>query len=347
MRRLFPIAALSLVLALLPGASEGSHRKTDIVVLDTGDTVHGEIKQLDRGQLELKTDNMGTIQIEWNHIGALESNYFYRVSDGDGERYYGRLSIERGSGILVVSVGNQTASIPKYAVVEIVPIEESFWHKFDGSLSFGFTYTKASDVAQLTFDWSNVFRTERNLVDSKVNTIVTDKGEEGTTTRRYDVNVSYYRLLAAQRWNGGTTIGLQRNDELSLARRLTLGLSAGVNLVRSNRSHLLLGLGVTGNSELPTDSTKTIESWEIALSGSYSFFRYDSPKTDISTNFDFYPSITEEGRYRIEYDLKLRYELLKSFYIDISFYLSYDSQPVSGEGEQSDWGIVTGISWSY
>ena len=348
MRRTRASIPLLAGLCLLFAAAAGAHPKTDIVILDNGDTIHGEIKYLDRGKLQLSTSDMGKINIEWEHIDALESTYFYRVSNSEGERFYGRLSMERGSGVLRVIADDAILSIPSELAVEIQPIEDTFWSKFNGSMSFGFSFTKASDVAQLTFDWTNKYRTELNLVETGLNVILTDtRNDDEAYARRIDLSLSYYRLLAKQGWTAGATAAVQRNDELDLRRRLTLGLSAGINLISSNRSYLITTLGTTANSELPTDTTATTESIEAVIAATYAFYRYDTPKTDITTTIEFFPSLTEANRYRAEYDLTFRYELFSDFYIDISYYYSFDSQPVSGGEAQRDYGIITSLSWTY
>ncbi len=40
-----------------------------------------------------------------------------------------------------------------------------------------------------------------------------------------------------------------------------------------------------------------------------------------------FPSLTDSGRYRTNLNLSLRRELVKDFYLDLSFYHAYDSEP--------------------
>ena len=41
-------------------------QKTDVITLKNGDKITGELKELQTGLLELSTDNMSTIYIEWD-----------------------------------------------------------------------------------------------------------------------------------------------------------------------------------------------------------------------------------------------------------------------------------------
>ncbi len=320
--------------------------KTDLVILANGDQVACEIKQLQRGKLQVKTNSMGTIDIEWLDISVLRSGYYFRVETRYGRRYFGTLQMVAGESVLHVIEGPFPQPLKAIDVVEITPIAQSFWSRLDGSLSFGFSFTKSSDVKQLTLDWANLYRTERNLVDLKAKTIITDKGAEEDAKRRVDVSLTYNRLLV-RKWSANASGVWQRNDELDLARRFLFSVGAGFSPLKNNRNILRFSAGIALNAERSTGETQTNETGEGVFTASYSLFQYDSPKTDISTSLSFYPSLSSQERYRFDFDVKLRYEVVSDLFLDISYYTNYDSKAPSGEGKKSDYGIVTSIGWSY
>ena len=49
-----------------------SHSKVDNIRLANGNDITGEIKRLIRGKLSNGTDSMGTVDIEWEDVIALE-----------------------------------------------------------------------------------------------------------------------------------------------------------------------------------------------------------------------------------------------------------------------------------
>jgi hypothetical protein len=320
--------------------------KTDVVILKNGDHITCEIKQLSQGKLQVKTDAMGTVNIEWDEIQHLESSFFYRVESRSGDRVYGFLTMKEESDELQVFRGAQKHTYQQDEVVEIMPIEETFWSRLDGSFSFGFSYTKASDVRQLTFDWSNVYRAERNRVNLKASSILTRAGPDSNTQHRHDYSLGYTRLMI-KRWTGTLSTGVQRNDELNLQRRVITSLTFGYSLLKSNLHYLLISAGAAWNAELATGATEVTDTADLVFQVNYSLYDYDSPKTNINTNLYFYPSLTEEDRYRLEYDLKLRRELVSDFFIDLTFFTSYDSNAPGDAGEQTDYGIVTSLGYSY
>jgi hypothetical protein len=57
------------------------HPKTDVVTLDDGSILVGEIRSATAGTLQLSTSAAGTVDIEWFQVTGLESEYEYQVED--------------------------------------------------------------------------------------------------------------------------------------------------------------------------------------------------------------------------------------------------------------------------
>ena len=71
--RLALLAGLVLVAFLSGAGTAKAAGRNDIVVMINGDRITGSILSLTRGRLQLKTDNIGTIDIEWDKIATVES----------------------------------------------------------------------------------------------------------------------------------------------------------------------------------------------------------------------------------------------------------------------------------
>ena len=67
---------------------------------------------------------------------------------------------------------------------------------------------------------------------------------------------------------------------------------------------------------------------------------------DVIIQFEVIPSLTESGRVRTELSTQSKIELIRDFYWTLSFYDSYDSKPPDVT-VNNDYGVVTGISWSF
>jgi len=301
-----------------------------------------------QGKIQVKTHDMGTIEIEWKHIAALHSYYYYRVEIRGGARFFGSLSLDQDSKYFRISRHSDTLTVRLLDIVEITAIEKDFWSRMDGSLSLGFSYTRASGIAQLTWSWHNRYRTERDLVDLKSSLIITAQDDNAdSTARNEDVSLTYFRVMKS-RLNLSASSSYQRNDEIGLLARVSFGITGGVSPIKSNLHTLVFSLGAATNSEIGTaDTSEVTTSVEGVIRTNYALYQYSSPKTDITTVLTYFPSLTDGGRYRFDYDLKLRRELVKDFFFDISFYLRYDSRPATEGAANTDLGIVTAISYSY
>ena len=81
----------AVLLFALPGTAASATPKVDVVVLRNGSRIVGEIRSMTKSRLELKTDDMGTLQIEWDNISELTAPEFFEVEQMNGGLYFGAL----------------------------------------------------------------------------------------------------------------------------------------------------------------------------------------------------------------------------------------------------------------
>ena len=79
----------------------------------------------------------------------------------------------------------------------------------------------------------------------------------------------------------------------------------------------------------------------------WDWFRYDTPELDLSTSLQIIPNLSDSGRVRSEFDIKLRWEMVEDLFWELSVYDSYDSDPVLDDAEKNDYGIVTSLGWEF
>ena len=68
-----------------------------MLILKNGDHITGEIKKLQRGTLEFKTERMGTLNVEWPAVARLTSSIDFEVVLDDGRKFYGTLAPDGSS----------------------------------------------------------------------------------------------------------------------------------------------------------------------------------------------------------------------------------------------------------
>ena len=76
--------AVVLVLILIPATTVVAQPRTDVVRLANGDHITGEVVVLERGRLEFKTDDAGTIYFEWDNVAHVEATRQFEIATTDG-----------------------------------------------------------------------------------------------------------------------------------------------------------------------------------------------------------------------------------------------------------------------
>jgi Protein of unknown function, DUF481 len=332
-------ACLMLCLLALPAWAQ----KTDIVTLVNGDTLTGEIKLLERGRLQVSTDHLGTVNIEWDKVISVTALRMFQIETSNGVRLLGQLTTT-APGQFEVIAAEGTFPVDRETVVYIAPIARGFWRRLDGSVDFGLSYTQSSGVAQLNLSASATYRQPNfQLTGSATSYYTRQRDVEDTSRSAVDFRGvrpfgEYYMWLAQG--------AVERNEALGYDVRATVGGAVGRFLVRSNRAVLGVGAGLSTSRELPTDGD-SVQFLDALFSVRQSFFTYDSPKTDISMSLDVFPGLTQWGRLRAQFDGEFRREIVHDFTVGFTIYDSYDNRPPSADASKNDVGLSLTIGWTF
>lgn len=152
--------------------------KNDTIYLRNGDRITGELKKFEYGLLDLSTDAMKTVSIEFDKINTMHSSKFFEIRMKSGEKFFGHL--QKSDVLSTVNVITVTDTLPKrlWDIILIVPIKRTFFQKIDGSLDLGLSYTKASDVFQYSLNFNLTHRTNFYSTRFELESILTDDGEK-------------------------------------------------------------------------------------------------------------------------------------------------------------------------
>ncbi len=336
-------------LALLAGSVPALADKTDIVQLRNGDRVTCEIKKLERGQLKVSTDSMGTLYIEWKDVVRVTSKELYVIEKQDGSRLQGTLAEADTDGKLLLRDGNGAGEDRQVAMASVVwldplKLDEQIIKRWDGSVSAGFDATKANNDTSLSASFDARRRAEDFVLNFSGS--VYSRSQDGVEDSvRADFN-AIYRGLLEDRWFWAALGTFERNDELGIDLRTLGGAGYGRFLVQTGRTlwSVTGGLALVNEQLAGDEDART--SVEALFSADYEFFTYDTPKTTLTTSLTVFPSLTESGRVRSQLDFALRRELITDLFVEISVYDSYDSQPPD-DGEKNDYGIVTSLGYTF
>lgn len=341
MRGLWLIIIGFILLCSLKESSASS--KIDTVYFQKGDRLTGEMLSLDKGILKLKTDDGGTVSIEWKNIDSLCILNPLRILKHNGGILYGQLfpSGKRQVCILLDENG-QTSTIELQSIVELIKLEKRMLDRLTGTLSAGFSFIKATKVTQLDFSGNVQYKGEKTIFSANYNIVLTDDSE--STTQRQTGGASFDRILP-NNWSALGKLLAESNSEFELDLRSSVLTGLSYNFIRSNSQILQVGLGLSLNREFSGDlAQNNIE----ALAGlKYSLFILDSPK--VSYNFEGYvlPGLNRFGRVRSDINTDLNWEIFKDFYLKGSLFYSFDNEPLSGVDIHADWGTSLGFEFKF
>jgi len=318
-----------------------------VATLGNGDRITGEVQGLERGRLEFKTDDAGTLYLEWEHLlKIVGSMHVVEAVTADGRRFVGTLTAAPDRSIAVTG-SSGTDTIEMQEVVLITPIGRNFWSKLDGSIDAGFSYTKSSGIAQLNLNSETVYR--RPAFAGRVAASVTQTGQsdesEDDDDDRATVEASYLRY-PWQKYFVFVATKFESNKSLGLALRSELSAAAGPRLINSIRAQMTVGGGLSVNDERGVDVEAT-QNIEGVLTFRTAYYTYDRPKTNLDVSMAYYPSLSNLGRHRVQFDASAKRELWKDLFVSVSLFNTYDNRPPNPSANNNDVGIVTSIGWTY
>jgi hypothetical protein len=340
----FPIQILLfLLLALsLPPIAEAA--KTDIVVLKNGDKITGEVKGLLRGKLEFSTDSMGTVYIEWVDIEAVLSDTGQSMELANGQRFFGPLRNSENSEMVAVETEQGVVGLNMLDVVAMYPVEAGFWDRLDISTSLGFSWDKGSSVGKYTFGLDAEYRATEHLTRGGLTAEVTTQDNQ-EDTRRASANITHMRFRQNKRFISYFA-NADSNNELGIDLRLLGGIGYGWVPIRSSRKLFLLTAGADVNYEIPTEGDPETN-LEGVFRASYDYFVYSDPERTFNTSLTVFPSITDFGRWRADFNTDFRLEFIDDLFWVMSLFANYDSDPISEDASQSDYGIRSELAYKW
>ncbi len=328
MRR-FWLVILMDVSQLALTAPLAAREKSDVITFDNGNQLTAEIKSLEKGILDIKTDFMGDISIEWAHVSGITSSNNFEVEGEDSGEFFGTLGVAPEDGKLLVKGEAGVVQLELAKVIRLTPIERTLKDRFGGHVDLGFNYAKAHKNTQFNLGASVSYRVRSYAFEMDLSSARSDRDDAEETTR-HTFGLKAARFFAKKKtWVGMTFGNLEQSEELDLDLRAVVGAGVGRYLFRTHRNHLVIGTGLAFNHERYDGSESTQNSTEAYLGLQYSFFTFGAYESDLNVNLVIFPSITESGRVRSKFDFSYSHEIIRDLDLGLSLYASYDNQPLT------------------
>ena len=157
-RRIVSVLILFLALPLF------GRENTDVIFMQNGDRMTGQVKGLDAGVLYVSLPYViQTFSVDWTKVARIESKQLFIVKTEDGTVYRGVLTTaesakDRPVKIEVLEAPDKQFWIEQTQIVQIAETSDKFWQRFNGAVNLGIAYTKGNETVQYTLGSQTEYR---------------------------------------------------------------------------------------------------------------------------------------------------------------------------------------------
>lgn len=322
-------------------------QKTDTLIHINGNVMTGEIKRLVDGILFFKMTGMGTINVEAEKISSISSIKLLQIRTKQGDLIFGQVDTCITPLYVKVGYGVNKKRVRVLDIIEIYPIKAKFWKRLSGSFDFGIDYAKSTNMMRANSSGRISYRKKKSDLSTEWSTFASSQKIDTNiiTNQKADASITYKHLIKG-RWLWSVTAGENSNSELGLDVRLYFGVNIQNDIIYTNRHHLYAQFGISQNREYTTDGNEN-NSPEGLLALSYNVFKHTRPEITLITNAKLYPNLKFNGRWRIDTNLELKYEVFRNFFIGFKVYTNYDSKPNVSYAAKTDWGTTFSIGYTF
>ena len=314
----------------------------DSLLLSNKDLIVGEIKSMDRGVITIGTDySKDDFRVKWSGISKIHTNSFYIITLADGTRLNGKLNTSAPGTITIQTKEGIQKTFKNEELVYLKSLDKGFWDRLNASADFGFGLTKSQNLKQISLRSNIGYLAENWSASVHYNSMYSNQ-DHVNAIRNTDAGLVYNQLLQRD-WYIPVSLSFFSNTEQKIQLRTMGKVGIGNYIVHTNHSYWGIAGGFTYNSENYTEAADR-KSWEGYVGTELNL--YDIGNLSLLTKLVAYPSITESGRFRSDFNFDAKYDLPKDFYIKFGLTVNYDNRPVSGASD-TDYVMQTGFGWKW
>lgn len=320
-----------------------SFSQNDTIVVKNGNVLYGEIKKLRSGVLTMETPYSDSdFTIDFGEVTEIRIQKRCFLILSGGRRRTGYIKSESPNKFTFSDKNGVTEVFDISELIVLEELDDRFWKRISGNIDLSYTLTKANNASQLTVGGGLAYRGPKWVSNATINSL--DSNQDNTAEiQRTNITAEIQRILP-RNWYLLANISFLSNTEQALESRYGIRPGAGRFLVLSNKLSWGLNAGLNFNIENFNDTTPDNQSTELFIGSQLNMFDYKD--WSLNTNINVFPSLSESGRWRIDYSLDMKWDLPYDFYIKTSLQFNYDNQAAS-TGSDFDYNLTSGFGWSF
>jgi hypothetical protein len=182
-----------------------AREKSDVIILDNGDRLTGEIKSLKAGVLYVSLDYVdGTIAVQWSKVASLKSKQLFIVRTQGGNLLTGTLSgvAAPGAGPMTIEVAadaQHKVALEHSSITSLGETSRKFQERFSGEVEASVVQSKGNDSVQYGVGSQVEYRQERWAIQTGFNSNLSSSSGS-TASSRNQINLLGYHFLSNGDW---------------------------------------------------------------------------------------------------------------------------------------------------
>jgi putative salt-induced outer membrane protein YdiY len=349
-----------IICVLITLVCAGLSARADVVNFKNGDRVSGTLIRVKSGNLELKSEVLGSLTIPLSKVASFSSaKMSVVVVKGEGPAH-GQIELEpwgawqvKGDGKQrIIAASNVDLIMPADSYHTLMEHAARPWQDWKGAGSLGFSIQRGNQQRTIFSATHNAVRERPEApiyathwrTNFGLTTVLSHVSQNGTSLASNTISSSLRQdyLLAPTNF----VFGLAQLDHVGaqgLYLRKTLGAGFGRDLIRTPRATFSLIGGVNGVQE--KFFTGAYNQNTEALSGEKLGLQI-TRRARLDHHLTFHPNLTSEGRYRLDSTTNLSVRLTSRFSLTSGVIDLYLSNPASGS-KKNDIAFTTGLGFTF
>ncbi len=333
----------SLLLLLTVIIPHNALSQIDSLRFTNGNLMIGEIKSMNKGILIIETDySENDFEIEWKKIAWLRTQSHFLIILENNTKYYSTIHSLNDSISRIIANNNQYLTCNTKDIVLLSAYENNFKNRFNAEISIGFDMTKSSNLRTFTTRSAIGYKAEKWSTNGAFNTLLSNQ-DSVEDIKRTDGEINY-RYILKGRWYAIASLTMLSNTEQKLDLRTNAQLGLGRYLFITSKANWGAKFGVNRNIEQYSNETEDRQTWEGYFGTELDI--YDIGDLNLLFGAMAYPSFSEQGRWRIDTNFDMKYDLPLDFFIKLGISLNYDNQPAE-DASEIDYVLSTVFGWEW
>jgi len=323
-----PPTALPTLIVLALFAFEAAAAEADVVTFANGDRLSGKVLGMAGGNLRLKTEHCGTVEIQWKEIMSLSTEKEFRLEQENGEPLKGKLVLKDGS----LEIQEDPTTPPVRVSPSDVSRVEPPGTRWSGSLTLSI---RAEDGNSHSTD---IFSTAELIRDGEVDKFLvrghlTYGTENGALTDQAAYGLFQYNLNLSRDWYlyAGTETTTDKFEDLSF--RTVISMGPGYIIVKSDGIEAWLDAGPSYVHEVQSSGVK--DSWVGARVAGH--LKVKLPLgLEVRDDVLFYPNFNQSTNWQLHNEVTVTTSLGAGWSLSLSIISDLDHDPIPGKERLDD-----------